>query len=717
MKHLTRRRFLQTASVTALTVAIPLPLLQCKQSPMRDVTNAETSATAPAANAYLRIDSSDQVTAVLPTAEMGQGTHTGQLMILGEELGVNPTDIQVEMPLRPSQPYRLFFGQMRSVGSYGIRAWHDPLRLAAAQARAVLIAAASARLKVAAAELNTADGAVVHTASGRRIRFGELAAAAARLPLPEKPPLLPESERRLTGRAMRRIDTPAKVNGSAVFGTDVKLPNMVHGAVRMSPVYGAEVVEFDRASIADFPGVIDVISVPHGVVVVADTWWRAKRAADGLDIRFSRTPHDSMSSADLTAAMQEGFSKAMPAVERKGDVMRALDEATKTVEAVYEVPFLTHGCMEPIVCTAHARNDHLDLWMPTQGHDIVRMTVERVTGLSNDQMSLHTTYLGGGFGRKTHGEIEEQAILASRAVGRPVKVMWAREDDIQQGYYRPIMMAKFRAGLDAKGKLSALYAQLSGPQMGRTFEHVTVRDNNDFFSVAVLIDQPYAEHFALDHRHLEVPVPLSPWRAVSSSQNGFFLEAFVDELAFAAGKDPVTFRRENLGGQSRHLAVLNRVAEMSGWEKPAAKDVHRGVAMVASYGSVVAQVVELRYRNAIPHVERVYVAIDCGRAINPDSVVAQMEGSVAEALAATLRHQVKIANGRAQPSNFHDYPLLRIDEMPLVEVAVVDTGAPLGGVGEPGLPPLAPALTNAIFSASGQRIRKLPVLNSDQLNV
>jgi isoquinoline 1-oxidoreductase beta subunit len=279
------------------------------------------------------------------------------------------------------------------------------------------------------------------------------------------------------------------------------------------------------------------------------------------------------------------------------------------------------------------------------------------------------------------------------------------------------MMAKFRAGLDAKGKLSALYAQLSGPQMGRTFEHVTVRDNNDFFSVAVLIDQPYAEHFALDHRHLEVPVPLSPWRAVSSSQNGFFLEAFVDELAFAAGKDPVTFRRENLGGQSRHLAVLNRVAEMSGWEKPAAKGIHRGVAVVASYGSVVAQVVELRFRNAVPHVERVYVAIDCGRAINPDSVVAQMEGSVAEALAATLRHQVGIANGRAQPSNFHDYQLLRIDEMPLVEVAIVDTGAPLGGVGEPGLPPLAPALTNAIYSANGQRIRKLPVLTGDQLRM
>jgi isoquinoline 1-oxidoreductase beta subunit len=708
MSTLTRRQFLQSTAVTTLTVAMPLPW------PKASATSAKTT---PVENAYLRLTSDNQITAVLPTAEMGQGTHTGQLMILGEELGVNPQAIQVEMPLRPSEPYRLSFGQMRSVGSFGIRAWHDPLRKAAAQTRAVLIAAASDRLQVAVDELNSADGAVVHKASGRRIPFGDLVSEAARLALPDNPPLLPEAERHVTGRAMRRVDTPAKVNGSAVYGTDVKVPNMVHGAVRMSPVYGADVVGFERASIADFPGVIDIVPIPNGVVVVADTWWRAKKAADALNIQFTSTPHDQLSSAELSAAMKQGLSKDIPTVLRQGDIRQGLEQATKTVEAIYEVPFLTHGCMEPMVCTAHTRDDHVELWMPTQGHDIIRMTVERVTGLSNEQMTLHTTYLGGGFGRKTHGELAEQAILASRAVGRPVKVMWAREDDIQQGYYRPIMMVRFRAGLDDNGQLTALQTQLSGPQMGQTFEHITVEDNYDYFSVAVLADQPYGvEHYALDHRHLDVPMPLSPWRAVSSSQNGFFLEAFVDELAQAAGKDPVVFRREHLAQQPRHLAVLNRVVEMSGWEKPAAEGIHRGVAVVASYDSVVAQVVELRMENATPKVEQVYVAIDCGRAINPDSVIAQMEGSVAEALAAALRHQVEIADGRAQNSNFNDYQLLRLNEMPQVKVAIVDTGAPLGGVGEPGLPPLAPALTNAIFSATGQRIRKLPILNSNQLN-
>ena len=703
MNNLSRRDFLQASTVAALTIAIPLPL------------NANTTKQTHASsveNAYLRITANNQIVAVLPTAEMGQGTHTGQLMILGEELGVKPESIQVEMPLRPTEPYRLFFGQMRSVGSYGIRAWHDPLRLAAAQARSVLIEAASKQLAVPAAELNTADGHVVHKKSNKRIAFGELVAEAATLTVPEKPDLLTDSERNLTGRAYRRVDTPAKINGKAVYGTDINLPNMLHGAVRMSPVYGADVVSFNRDSIKDFPGIVDVVNIPNGVVVVGDSWWRAKKAADALDITFSKTANDDLSSAKLSQAMREGFKQDMPPVLRKGDADKGFKESAKTIEAVYEVPFLTHACMEPIVCTAHMHDDRVELWMPTQGHDIVRMAVERVTGFSNEQMTLHTTYLGGGFGRKTHGEIVEQAILASKAVKRPVKLMWSREDDIQQGYYRPIMMVKFRGGLDSNGKVHALHAQLSGPQMGRTFEHVTVKDNNDFFSVAVLSEQPYAKNFALDHLHMDAPMPLSPWRAVSSSQNGFFLEAFIDELAHAAQQDPMAFRRANLSGHPRHLAVLDRVAEMSNWSKPPAHGIYRGVAVVESYGSVIAQVVELSYKNNTPKVERVHVAIDCGHAINPDSVVAQMEGSVVEALAAALRHEVTINNGRAQQSNFHNYQLLRIDEMPEIKVAIVEIGSPLGGVGEPGLPPLAPALTNAIFAASGQWVRKLPVVNS-----
>lgn len=700
MSELSRRRFLQTSAAAALTVAIPAPWRPAIAG------SSETG------NAYLRIDTDGRVTAILPTSEMGQGTHTGQLMIIGEELGVAPSSIAVDMPTRPTDPYRLFFGQMRSVGSYGIRAWYEPLRKAGAQARAVLLAAASERWNVPVAELDTADGQILHERSGRQAAFGEFVAAAALEPLPDDPPLRPEGRRSITGRAMRRVDTPAKVDGSAVFGTDVDVAGMLHGAVRMSPVYGAEVVDVDVDSIADYPGVEDVVPVPGGVVVVADSWWRAKRAADALQIRFGETADDTLNSDDLSVAMREGLDGDLPPVVRNEDVASRFRAAAQTVEATFEVPFLAHVCMEPIVCTAHTRDDHVELWMPTQGHDIIRMTVERVLGFGNDQMTLHTTYLGGGFGRKTHGELAEQAMLASRAVGRPVKVMWTREDDLQQGYYRPIMMARLAAGLNEDGRIAALHAKLSGPQMGRTFEHVTVEDNRDFFSVASLIDQPYTDHFALDHRHMDVPMPLSPWRAVSSSQNGYFLEAFLDEVAHAAGEDPVAFRRAHYADHPRHRAVLDRVADMAGWESPARRGRHRGVAVVASYGSVVGEVVTLRMDGEHPVVEHVCVAIDCGRAINPDSVEAQMKGSVIEGLGAALRHEVPIADGRAQRSNFHDYSPLRIDEVPDIDVAIVNTGAPLGGVGEPGIPPVAPALVNAIFSATGRRVQRLPVLRN-----
>ena len=692
-----RREFLQSTAAVALTVAIVRPAQAA----------AENSA-APG-NAYLRVTADNRVVAVLPTSEMGQGTHTGQAMILGAELGIDPSQIHIEMPLRPAEPYRLFFGQMRSVGSYGIRAWYEPLKKAAAQVRAVLQQAAGERWRVPAGELNAADGYVMHAASGRRIPFGDLVEAAAALPLPEDPPMRPASEAEGSTHVTRRVDVPPKVDGSAVFGTDVDIPGALHGAVRMSPVYGAEVASVDADSIEGFPGVEAIVPVPNGVVVVADTWWRAKLAADALSIDFTDTDDASLSSEALSAAMRKGLEGELPPVIRRGDVEAQFESAAKTVDVIYEVPFLTHICMEPIVCTAHTRENHLELWMPTQGHDIVRMAVERVLGFTNEQMTLHTTYLGGGFGRKTHGEIAEQAMLASRAVGAPVKVMWSREDDIQQGYYRPAMMARLRGALDTDGRITAMYAQLSGPQMGRTFEHVTVRDNNDLFSVASLIDQPYAEHFAMDHRHLDVPMPLSPWRAVSSSQNGFFLESFIDELAAAAGADPVAFRRAHYREHPRHLAVLNRVAEMSQWDTPAPDGRHRGVAVVQSYGSAVAQAVTLRMDEDRPVVEHVAVAIDCGRAIYPDAVEAQMKGSVIEGLAAALRHEVPIADGRAQRSNFHDYSPLRIDEVPDIDVSIVDTGAPLGGVGEPGIPPLAPALTNALFSATGSRIRALPV--------
>jgi isoquinoline 1-oxidoreductase beta subunit len=665
---------------------------------------------------YLRVSSDGAITAILPTLEMGQGTHTGQLMILAEELGADITRMTVEMPAQPADAYRVKFGpvaRMRSVASQGIRFWHDPLRLAAARARAVLIAAAAARLGVPAAELDTKDGFVIHAASGKKIALGDLVAEAAKLPLPEKPDLRPETARTLTGKPMARIDIPAKTDGSAVFGSDVKVPDMLHGAVRLAPVWRADVESLDANKASAMPGVVAVVKVPRGAVVVARTWWEAKKAADALDITFTKTPFDDWSSAKQSAEMRAGLeAKDAPVVLSKGDPADALAKSSRIVESIYEVPMLAHMCMEPSVCTARVGADRVDLWMPTQDHDIATEEAAAASGLPIDKVFITTPYLGGGFGRKGRGEIVTQAVLASKAVGgKPVKVMWSREDDTKQGAYRPAMVARFKGGLDANGKLIALDVLLSGPQMGREYKHVKFEKAADPLTIASLATHKYAvADQIISHQVVEAPLPLSPWRSVSSSQNAFFLESFIDELAAAAGKDPLEFRIEHLAGQKRHIATLEKVAELSKWNSKPPVGRFRGIAVCESYASTVSEVAEISVEKDKITVHKVWVAIDCGRAINPDSVAAQMQGSVIEGLGAALFNRIIVEKGQTAQSNFNDYPVLRINQVPPeIEIAIVDTGAPLGGVGEPGLPPIAPAVANALFAATGKRAYSLPL--------
>ncbi len=502
-----------------------------------------------------------------------------------------------------------------------------------------------------AAELDTRDGFLVHKGSEKKLPFGELVAAAAALALPEQPVLRPEAERKLIGKDFPRIDIPSKTDGSAVYGVDVKLDGMLHGAVRLAPVWRADVASMDDTTVNAMPGVVAVVKVPRGAVVVAKTWWQAKTAADALKIEFTATEHDAFASSSQSSGMRAGLDTAEPPiVMAKGDVGAALKGAAKTIEADFEVPMLAHMCMEPSVCTAQVAADRVDLWIPTQDHDIASEDAAAAAGVSNDKVFISTPYLGGGFGRKGRGEIVVQAVLASKAVGgKPVKVMWSRADETNQGSYRPAMMARFRGGIDANGKIVALDMHLSGPQMGREYKHVKFEGNADPLTIASLINNKYqAADQRLTHTVVPVPLPLSPWRSVSSSQNAFFLESFIDELAHAAGKDPLAFRRENLAGQKRHLAVLDKVAEMSKWGTPAPDGVYRGVALDESYGSVTAQVAEVSVVRGEVKVRRVFVAIDCGRAINPNSVVAQMQGSVIEGLGAALRNRITVEKGRAK---------------------------------------------------------------------
>lgn len=694
------------AVLSGAAAALVLPVLL-----RGTAAEAQATAASPTPDAFIRIGADDGITFILPTCEMGQGTHTGQAQILAEELGADWRAVRVEMPKQPAPPYRLPFGQMRSVGSLGIRHFHDPLRRAAAQARAMLIAAAAQQLRVDPATLATEDGFVVHAASGRRIRFGALAEAAPALPVPADPPLRPAVERKLTGRAVPRLDTPAKVTGAAVFSIDVKRPGMLHGAVRLAPVFGADVASIDPGSVLHMPGVEAMVRVPRGAVVVARSWWQAKRAADALRIAFTPTPADTLDTPAIEARLAAGLSAsdALPVV-RRGDTAAAFAGAARVVEADYAVPLLTHVCMEPISCTAEAGPERTEIWLGTQGHDAVRMGVEAALGIPGERLFINTTYLGGGFGRKTRATEAIQAILASRAVGgRPVKVLWSREDDVQQGFYRQAMAIRFRAALDGAGRIAAMRVRMSGPQMGRA-ERLPIQGNMDPFSLLGLVNMHYRmPAFELEHAVVDLPIPLSPWRSIAESFNGFFVESFMDECAHAAGQDPLAFRRAHLQGRARPLAVLDRVAAMAGWGAPLPPGHGRGIAMVESYGSPVAQVVEVRMNGGRAEVRRVHAAIDCGRAINPGQVEQQVAGSVVEALGAALRVKVTISDGRAEQSNFHDYPILRLDEAPPVEVAIVEGGGPLGGVGEPGVPPLAPALANAIFAASGHRARRLPL--------
>lgn len=709
---LSRRAFLGGSLVAGAALIIPLrlPLAWAREEEGLRLSQA-----------FIRIDTIGQVTFLLPTSEMGQGTHTGQAQILAEELGADWSSITVGMPNQLSDDYRVpFIGQMRSVGSLGIRFWHDPLRRAAAQARELLTLAAAERLGVAAATLNAENGFIVHADSGRMIPFGDLVEDAMALPMPEEPTLRPDSERTLTGHKVPRLDTPAKVTGKAVYGIDVERESMLYGAVRLAPVFSADVESFDESSISRMPGVVAVVRVPRGVAVVADSWWQAKQAADALDITFTRTPADMLSTDEINAMLREGLDRTdVPVTTLRGEAEATLSDDGQVVEAEYSVPLLTHASMEPINCTAESTEERTELWIGTQGQDVVRMTLENAMQMPADRFFINTTYLGGGFGRKTHGEIALQAALASRAVsGRPVKVLWAREDDVQQGQYRQTMRCRFRAVLDDAGDITGMRIRIAGPQMGREYgidpeqraQSTGNLANLDPFSLAGLSDMRYViPNFVVDHAVVDLPIPLCPWRSIAHSFNGFFFESFMDECAAAAGRDPLEFRRSHCTDQTRMLAVLDRVAEMSRWNEPAPEGVARGLAVVESYGSYVAQVVEARADNEGIQVERVHAAIDCGRAINPGQVEAQIQGSVIDALGAAMRQKVTIRDGRAEQSNFHDYPLLRIGEAPAVAVSIVEIGSPLGGVGEPGIPPLAPALANALFAATQQRIRHLPL--------
>ncbi len=654
-----------------------------------------------------------RVTLHSPTTEMGQGTHTGHAVIIADELGVDLERVSV-VTAEPADPFRRN-GQMGSGGSWGVRYWYQPLRKASAQAREALVAAAAAQWGVPAAECVLERGEVLHGASQRRLGIGSLAAAAAALPLPAEPALRPKSELRYTGRKVPRLDLGAKVRGEPVFASDVERPGMVYACAVLSPVFGGELEGFERDSVNSVPGVLEVVAVPGGAAVVATHTWAAMRGAEALKIRFKPTPHDGLDSATISRQMRAGLGEGATPIEARkdGDWAAAAKSAQRVVSADYEVPYLSHSPMEPWNCTVEIDGEGVvHVWAPVQTQDRNRNAAAAAAGVPPEKVRLHTTLLGGGFGRRLGSDGIAAAVVTAKAMKKPVKFFWRREEEFGQGWYRPAQVARLEAALDADGRVTGLRVRTAGPALSASFSPQGLPAGQlDGSSVQTIRESRYKPAaFLVEWVRVDQPVTMAPWRSVGATQNGYFLECFVDEVARAANRDPYELRRDLLSHDPRALKVIETAATAAGWGQPLPKGRARGMAFVESYGSLCAEVAEVSLRDGKPFVHRVVCALDCGSVVLPDGVRSQVEGGIVQGLSAALGEAVGIAQGRATERNFDTYPLLRITQSPeRIETIVIESGETMGGVGEPPLPPIAPAVVNALAALTGKPIRELPL--------
>ena len=663
-----------------------------------------------APNAWIRIDPEGGIAFIVARSEMGQGVMTALPMLIAEELGVGLDQITVRFaPAAPEYTNRLI-GQQHTGGSTSVRDAWTKLREAGALARWLLVQAAAERWGVEADACTVERGEVVHPAGDRRLGFGALASDAAEVPLPPGVFLKEPSAWTLIGTPALRLDIPDKVNGRARFGIDVRLTDMAVASIERCPVFGGKLITFDGEGAKAVPGVEAVLALDSGIAVVAQDTHAALQGRRALDVNWDLGAHAQTSSASIRVGFERRFADAGVTVRSDGDPDAAWSAAARTLEAVYEVPFQAHACMEPMNCTADVRADGCDIYVPTQAQTRCQRTGMAITGLSEDQVRVHTTFLGGGFGRRGEQDFVRDAVALSKALGRPVQVIWSREDDIRHDYYRPAGLSRLRGGLDVDGMPVLWKHHIVCPSILSRLSPEATAGGVDRTSVEGAANLPYAiANIAVAYSRENTPVPVGFWRAVGSSQNAWITECFLDELAAAGGQDPLALRRRLLAGQPRHLGVLNLAAAQAGWDAPARAGRHRGIAVAESFGSYVAQVAEVSVSGGQLRVHRVVCAVDCGVVVNPDTVIAQMESGIVYGLTATLKGAITLENGRVQQGNFDDFPLLRMSEMPEITVHIVPSEASPGGVGEPGLPPIAPAVCNAVFAATGEPVRSLPI--------
>jgi isoquinoline 1-oxidoreductase beta subunit len=711
-----RREFLKTSTVigSGLWIAAYVPELAA-----RPLSNAPANPTVFAPNAFIRIASDDSVTIISNHSEMGQGIYTSLPMLLNEELEADWSKIKVEAaPVDPAYNHTVFGVQMTGGSTTTPSEW-ERFRKMGAMARLMLIDAAAQKWGVPAAECRVEKGVVSHAATGKQAAYGSLVDAASQLKPPTEIPLKDPKQFTLIGKSVRRLDTPSKVNGTAQFGLDVRLPGMLFALVARPPVFGGKVVSFDATESLKIPGVKTVEKIPSGVAIVADRFWSAKLGREKLKISWDNGPNANLSTAQMLADFSKQSASPGTIAKKTGDPAAALAGAAKTITAEYDVPYLAHAMMEPLNCVVDLRSDSCELWTGTQFQTIDRARAAQAAGLPPEKVKINTTLLGGGFGRRANpaSDFVVEAVYVAKVAKAPVKVVWTREDDLAGGWYRPMWHDRFVAGLDSAGNPIAWTHTIVGQSImaGTPFEAFGVKDGVDSTSVEGAADLLYGiPNLQVDLHSPKIGVPVQWWRSVGHSHTGFSVEGFFDEVAHAGGKDPYELRRKLLANQPRMSAVLQLVAEKAGWGKPLPPGRGRGIATHFSFDSYVAQVVEASVeKDGNVRVHRVVCAVDCGRTVNPDIVKAQMEGGIVFGLTAALKTEITIENGRVQQTNFHDYQMLRMFESPEIEVHIVPSQENPTGVGEPSVPPVAPALANAIFAATGKRVRRLPIRTSD----
>jgi len=716
---MTRRAFLKgSLAATGLTIAVSVSPVGYR---LVNASQAKEALKGFKPNLWYEITPNNVVTVFIGASEMGQGTHTTLAMVLADELGADWKQIRVRQGPAAKEYHNPLLGEQLTVASAAVRGFYEPCRKAAAAGRAMLVKAAATKWGVSENECEAMKGTVNHKKSSRKSTYGELCLEAAKLKVPQDAPLQKESDFRYIGKPMARVDIPAKVKGTAVYGLDVSVPDMHYAVLARPPAYGAKPVSSNEKAAMNVKGVIKVVETPMGIAVCAKSLDAAWKGREALDVKWDKGALPQMDNDSIEKTLKAEADKPGSKAMENGDAKKALEGAAKKLKSTYYVPYVAHTLMEPINCTAYVRKDRCDVWAPTQGQTGAQMLASQISELPPEKVNIHTTYMGCGLGRRAAPDFVVEAVIVSKVVGKPVKVVWTREEDIKYDFFRSATCHRIEAGLDGQGQLIGWSHKAVAGSILTPINPKAIQNGVDIMSLWGLMDFPGSPdgnrilyeipNFYLEFLISELPIPVAPWRSVQNGPNAFVTECFIDELAHAAGKDPLEFRLPLLKESKGAQRVLKVAAEKAGWGKPLPKGRGRGIAQHHCFGTDVAAVAEVSVNEKDGHVKvnRIVVAVDCGLAVNPLNVEGQIQGGVINALSTALKEEVRFANGGVKSANFDDYDLLRMSEVPDIEVHMVKGNDKMGGIGEPGVPPTAPAVANAFFNATGVRIRRIPL--------